>query len=31
MDVLERCFLVAAATSFMVLIAATTWFGFLTF
>ncbi len=31
MDVLERCFLVAAATSFVVLIAATTWFGFLTF
>ncbi len=31
MDSLERCFIVAAATSFLVLIGATTWFGFMTF
>jgi hypothetical protein len=31
MDRVERCFIVAAATSLVVLIAATTWFGFLTF
>jgi len=30
-DIVERCFVVATATSFFVLIAATTWFGILTF
>jgi hypothetical protein len=31
MDIVERCFIVAAAASFVVLIAATTWFSMLTF
>ncbi len=30
MDMVERCFFVATATSFLVLIAATTWYGMLT-
>ncbi len=31
MDIVERWFIVAAATSFVVLVAATTWFGIMTF
>jgi len=31
MDIVERCFIVAAATSFFILVGATTWFSLLTF